>query len=353
MSETRLPWRLLEDGITDPFLHFAIEETLLRRVSEGKSPPTFRLRQVTPCVFVGVFQDPREDADVDYCRRHGIDVVRRPNPGGAVYQDPGSFCYSAFFPRHPAFDVLGIRETRELYQVMGGIVVDWCGTFGVTAQAAPVNDVEIGGRKVYGSAQVEMGPAVVHSGTFLVGTDIQVMEAALRPSKLKFADKGFSTVRDRVLNLSEAVGRPVGIPEAMGRLLEALARRMPVDLVPGRLTEEESREAHELHDAKYARPEWTFPTRKPFSTTLSTKAPSGVVVLDLELDGPRIVDVAIRGDFLIERQERLTDLSASLKGRSLQESLEIVRRSPLPEDLSRALADLLEDGGRRRGGAVP
>ncbi|HWQ08692.1 MAG TPA: hypothetical protein VN436_06290, partial [Holophaga sp.] len=105
--------------------------------------------------------------------------------------------------------------------------------------------------------------------------------------------------------------------------------------------------------AKYARPEWTFPTRKPFSTTLSTKAPSGVVVLDLEMDGARIVDLAIRGDFLIERQERLAALSADLKGRSLRESLEIVRRSPLPEDLSRALVDLLEDGGRRREGALP
>ena len=352
MAEPRLPWRLLEDGITDPFLHFAVEETLLRRVAEGRSQPTFRLRQVTPCVFVGVFQDPREDADVAYCRQHDIDIVRRPNPGGAVYQDSGSFCYSAFFPKHPTFEVLGIQETRELYRIMGGIVVDWCGTFGVQAEAAPVNDVEVGRRKVYGSAQVEMGTAVVHSGTFLVSTDIQVMETALRPSRLKFADKGFSSVRERVLNLSEAIGRPVGIPEAMERLLEVLERQLPVDLVPDRLTEEESQEAHELHDSKYARLEWTFPTRKPFATTLSTKAPSGIVVLDLEMEGSRIVDAAIRGDFLIERQEHLAEVSSSLRGRTLQEALALVRRSALPEDLAKAILGLLEDGDCRREGAA-
>jgi lipoate-protein ligase A len=342
----------LEDGITDPFLHFAVEETLLRRVSEGKSQPTFRLRQVVPSVFVGVFQDPREDADVDYCQRHGIPIVRRPNPGGAVYQDQGSFCYSAFFPKHPTFEWLGIRETRDLYHVMGAVVVAWCQGYGVSAKAAPVNDVEVGGRKVYGSAQVEMGPAIVHSGTFLIRTDIRVMEAALRPSMLKFADKGFSCVRDRVLNLEEALGNHVDIPEAMHRLTKELERRAPITLVPGTLTEEESREAQERYETKYVKPEWTFPTRKPFSTTLSTKALSGVVILDLEMEGSRIEELAIRGDFLIEQQEMLTALAKSIQGRTIPEALEIIAQSGLPMDLSTALAHLLQDGVRRREGAT-
>jgi lipoate---protein ligase len=351
LAELHLPWRLLEDGITDPFLHFAVEETLLRRVSEGKSQPTFRLRQVTPCVFVGVFQDPREDADVDYCRTRGIDIVRRPNPGGAVYQDQGSFCYSAFFPKHPTFELLGIQETQDLYRIMGEIVVAWCKSFGISAKAAPVNDVEIGSRKVYGSAQVEMGTSIVHSGTFLVSTDIHVMEAALRPSRLKFMNKGFSSVRERVLNLSEAMKSPVDIREAMEHLVTECRQRMPIDLMPSPLTDEETREAHALCETKYARLEWTFPTRKPFSTTLSTKALSGVVILDLQMDGPFIEDVAVRGDFLIERQEQLASVSVSLKGKSIQEALEIVRQCSLPADISRALADLLEDGGHGHEGA--
>lgn len=351
MAESALRWRLLEDGITDPFLHFAVEETLLRRVSEGRSEPTFRLRQVVPSVFIGVFQDPREDADVDYCRRNGIPIVRRPNPGGAVYQDQGSFCYSAFFPKHPTFEILGIRETRDLYRVLGEVVVGWCRGFGVTAQAAPVNDVEVGGRKIYGSAQVEMGEAVVHSGTFLVDADIRAMESALRPSMLKFSDKGFSNVRDRVLNLAEAAGHPVPIPEAMGRLLRELDRRLPVVLVPGALTADERREAQGLYDAKYGREEWTFPVRKPFATTLATKAPSGVVLLDLTLEGDRIEGMEVRGDFLVARQDVLAAILDRLKGQRLPEAMEILRGSLLPEDLSNALVRLLAEGGSRHEGA--
>jgi lipoate---protein ligase len=351
LAEATLHWRLLEDGITDPFLHFAVEETLLRRVSEGKSQPTFRLRQVVPSVFVGVFQDPREDADVDYCREHGIPIVRRPNPGGAVYQDGGSFCYSAFFPKHPTFALLGIQETHDLYRVMGEVVVAWCEGFGVTARAAPVNDVEVGGRKLYGSAQIEMGEAVVHSGTFLIDTDIDAMEAALRPSLLKFADKGFVSVRDRVLNLAAAAGHPISIPDAMHRLVKETETRLPVVLAPGELTIEERQEAQELFETKYAREEWSFPKRKPLVTTLATKAPSGVVMLDLELEGDRIEGMDVRGDFLLERQDLLASLLAGVKGQALPAAMAMIRQGGLPADLSIALLHLLEEGGKRQEGA--
>ena len=350
MAESTLVWRLLEDRITDPFLHFAVEETLLRRVSEKRSQPTFRLRQVVSSVFVGVFQDPREDADIDYCRQHGIHLVRRPNPGGAVYQDEGSFCYSAFFPKHPTFEVLRIQETRDLYRIMGEVVVAWARGFGISAQAAPVNDVEVGGRKIYGSAQIELGDAIVHSGTFLIDTDIEAMGSALRPSRLKFADKGFANVRDRVLNLVEAAGHPIAISEAMNRLVAELRHQLPVGLVPGELTIEERQEAQELFDTKYAREEWTFPKRKPFATTLATKALSGVVMLELVLEGDRIEGIGVRGDFLLERQDVLAAVLERVKGQTLPQAKAIIVRSALPLDLCNALRHLLEEGWQRHEG---
>jgi len=344
LADGTLHWRLLEDGITDPFLHFALEETLLRRVSEGRSQPTFRLRQVIPSVFMGVFQDPREDADVGYCKRQGINIVRRPNPGGAVYQDEGSFCFSAFCLKHPPFEALEIHETRNLYHVMGEVVVAWSRSFAVIAKVAPVNDVEVGGRKIYGSAQIEMGGAVVHSGPFLIHTDIHGMEAALRPSLLKFAGKGFANVWDRVLYHAEAAAQPITIPEFLHRL--------PATLTAGALTPEECQEAQALCATKYAREEWTFPTRQPFSTTLATKARSGVVLLDLQLEGDRIEGLEVRGDFLLGRQDVLASILESVQGRPVAEALALIRQSALPPDLTAALVHLLEEGCLRYQGAL-
>ncbi len=341
MLENPLAWRLLRDGIQDPFLHFAIEETLLRRVAENRSEPTLRLRRVVPSVFIGVYQDPREDVAVEECSRRGIPIVRRPNPGGAVYQDQGSFCYSAFFPKQPSFRAFGIQSTRDLYGLLGEVVVAFCHGFGVAAQAAPVNDVEVGGRKVYGSAQVELGDGVVHSGTFLIHTDIDVMEAVLRPSRLKFAGKGFTDVRSRVLNLSEASGRPVSIQEAMDAFVQAFQARLPVRLHSADLTQDELDDAQELHRIKYGTAEWNFPNRSRRSVTVATKALSGVVAMDLDWDGARIDEMDIRGDFLVECQGSLSAFVQGARGCTVREAQALLRESAIPSDLAEALSRLM------------
>jgi lipoate-protein ligase A len=351
MAKQPLHWRLLEDGIEDPILHFAMEETLLRRVAEERSEPTLRLRHTLPSVWIGVYQDPGEDVNLDYCREKGLSLVRRPNPGGTVYQDSGTFCYSAFFPNAPTLGTFGVRETRDLYGILGAWVTDFCATFGVTAEASPVNDVVVGRRKVYGSAQIELGSAIAHSGTFLIHADLDAMEAALQPSRLKFADKGFTRVRDRVMNLADAAGRPISIEEAMDRLVQAFETSLPVLLEPGGLTSEEREEAEALLRSKYATREWTFPSRKPFVTSLATKAPSGVVMLDLGLEGDRIESIDVRGDFLLERQEDLAAFLGDVRCQNEMNAHAILRKSPLPSDLKDALAQLIHEGFDR--GSIP
>lgn len=285
--------------------------------------------------------------DLAYCRQRGLPVVRRPNPGGAVYQDRGTFCTSAIFPRQPTFEALGIRETQELYRLQGRMVEDLCARLEVKAQAAPVNDVLVDRRKVYGSAQIELGDAVAHSGTFLVQADLEAMAAALRPSRLKYAHQGFSSVRERVANLAEAAGRPLSVREVMDRFVEAFQERTPVTLAPGGLTEEERLEAVALCAGKYARDTWTFPDRRPFTTSLAARAASGVVLLDLALDGDRIVTLDIRGDFLLGRQDRLAGFVQDAAGLRIPEAVERLRGSALPPDLADTIAHLLCEGAQR------
>lgn len=347
MADNILHWRLLEDRIADPFLHFAVEETLLRRVAEGRSEPTLRLRHTVPSVWLGVYQDPSAEVDLAACRTKGLPVVRRPNPGGAVYQDAGTFCYSAMFRKHPTFEALGIHQTHELYRIFGDLVVGLCATFGVTAETSPGNDVLVGGRKVYGSAQIELGDAVAHSGTFLVQADLEVMASVLRPASLKFSDKDCTRLRDRVVNLAEVVGRPLSAQEVMAQLPREWAARLPVVLHPGTLTDSERREAESLWREKYAMESWTFPRRRPFSTSLATKASSGLVQLDLVLEGDRISSIEVGGDFLLARQETLASFLRSAKDRTIPEALEQLSQSSLPTDLRQALAHLLMEGAQR------
>jgi lipoate---protein ligase len=339
----RPQFRLLADGITDPFRHFAAEEALLRGVDEGTSPQTLRLRRVSPSVWIGVYQVPEEDVDLEYCRNKNIPVVRRPNPGGAVYQDEGSFCFSLFFRQEELFERLGIVEAPQLYPIVADAVIATCAEYGVEAAHSPTNDCTVRGRKIYGSAQVEWGTAFVHSGTFLVSTDCEVMARALRPSQLKFADKGFTNVRDRVVTLCEAAGEEIAVDEVMQRMSVQLAGRLSIELTPSGLSAEEHAQIDELHDTKYSRPEWTFPLRETHTAVLSTKARSGVLTLVADLDGAVLRHVDVRGDFLIPRQGDLATLTGSLRGQTLEAARDVVARSPLPEDMKSALGQLIVD----------
>lgn len=343
MTRSRPVFRLLLDGIADPFMHFAVEEALLRALDDGTGSETLRLRRVVPSVWIGVYQVPEEDVDLKYCRIHDLPIVRRHNPGGAVYQDEGSFCFSLFFKHAEFFERTNVSQAAELYPMVAKAVIDTCAEYGAQAAHSPTNDVTIGGRKVYGSAQVEWGRAFVHSGTFLVSTDCEVMAKVLRPSRLKFADKGFDNVRDRVITLSEATGLTIQVDEVMWKLAGHLANHLEIELVPGSLSEDEHARADELYRSKYSRPEWTSGSRPVHNTTLSAKAPSGVITLVVDLDGLILRSVAVRGDFLLPRQADLQELTESMTGTTLEEARNLVKNSPLPGDLIETLTKLLAE----------
>ncbi|NMC68564.1 MAG: lipoate--protein ligase family protein [Myxococcales bacterium] len=351
MTDDRIRWRLLEDGIRDPFRHFAIEEALLRAVDEGRSPDTLRLRRADRSVWIGVYQVPEEDVDLAWCAERGVPVVRRHNPGGAVYQDEGGFCFSAVFRREATFRRLGIGSPDELYARVGAAIVAACAEFGLRAEVSPVNDVTVGGRKIYGSAQVDWYASFVHSGSFLVSTDVGAMARALRPSALKFADKGFSDVRGRVITLQEAAGRPVPVATAMEVVTRHLATAFRVELQPGPLLPHEVAAAEELLEAKYGRREWTFRPRAERTTVVATKARSGVVALEAAFDGSVLRDVGVTGDFLVPDPRELDRWIAGARGRTTEEAAGLAQGSRLPADVREALARLLRmaeesDGGQ-------
>lgn len=343
---------MLEDDTRDPFRHFAVEEALLRGIDENITPPTLRLRRVEPSVWIGVYQYPGEDVDVAYCSQKGIKIVRRPNPGGAVYQDDGSFCYSLFFPKKLVFEQFCVTEAEELYALTGKAVIETCLDFGVKAELSPINDITIGGRKVYGAAQVELYSAFVHSGSFLINANLDEMERCLKPSKLKFIDKGIHSVRERVINLCEAAGKDIEIRDVMEGFVRHFGDVFNVDFYPGILSSEEILSINYLHDEKYVKPGWTFRTWNVCDSVFTIKSRSGIVTVGVSMDGDRITNIDVKGDFLISNQEELMRVIECLKGNRIGEVTAVVESARLPEDLKKSLIGLfinLKAGGNSDG----
>ncbi len=330
-------WRLLYDGIHEAQHHFALEEALARLVDERRSPPTLRMRQVRPAVFVGVFQNTWAEVDVAYCRAHNIQIVRRANGGGTVYHEMGSFCFSAFFRREQFSE-----RDDELYRLFAAPAVRTCADYGVAARFQGRNDVLVGGRKIYGSAQLSWYSAFVQSGTFLVNIDLDVMERALTPPALKFADKSARSIRERVTTLSRETGRELDVREVMRRFAGHAADALGIHLVPGGLTPEEQALAAELLAVKYSRDEWNFGSRPDYQVTVADRTNVGVLALSANMEGSTIQSARLSGDLLLSQPGELADLERSLSGCSLQEAQAAVEAAPLSIGIRSSLARLLE-----------
>ncbi len=330
-------WRLLQDGIHEARHHFAVEEALARLVDEGRSPPTLRLRQVHPAVFVGVYQDTWSEVDVDYCQAHGIQIVRRQNGGGAVYHEMGSFCFSAFFRR----DVF-LQSEEELYRLFATPAIHTCADYGVTARFQGRNDLLVGERKIYGSAQFAWYGAFVQSGTFLVNMDFDVMERALTPPSLKFAGKPARSIQERVTSLSRELGHDLETGEVMHRFASHAAQVLGIRLVPGDLTPEEQALADELLAVKYSTDEWNFGSRPAYQVMVADRAAEGVVSLSADLEGEMIRQARIHGDLLLSERGVLDNLERSLSGSTLQDARAVVRAAPLTAGIRESLLRLLD-----------
>ncbi len=308
-------WRLLCDEIHEARHHFAVEEALARLIDQGRTPPTLRMRQVLPAVFVGVYQDTWSEVDVDYCKAHGIQIVRRANGGGAVYHEMGSFCYSAFF-RRDWFE----QSDAELYRLFATPAIQTCADYGVEACFKGRNDLLVSERKIYGSAQLTWYSAFVQSGTFLVNIDFDKMERALTPPALKFAGKSARSINERVTSLSRELGREVDTREVMRRFASHVGEVLGVHLVPGDLTPEEQALAAELLAAKYSTDEWNFGSQAEYHVTVAERIEEGVVSLSADLEGEIIRRVRISGDLLLSDRQRLEELERALASCTLQEA---------------------------------
>ena len=170
--------------------YLAMEEYVARLV-EGE---LFFVWRVNPTVIIGRNQDLEAEVNLDYCREHGVEVVRRKSGGGCVYSDKGNIMISYISRRG---DVSEVFE-RYLDALTGCIR-----SFGLDAYKSGRNDVMVGDRKVSGNAFHMLPDRSIVHGTLLYSTDFDALETAIRPPVEKLERHGVASVRQRVTNLSD------------------------------------------------------------------------------------------------------------------------------------------------------
>jgi lipoate-protein ligase A len=248
------PWRLLQSGYHNCYYNMALDEALLEAVSSGASLPALRFfGWKPPAVSLGYFQGLEEEVDLEACRRHGVDVVRRISGGGAVFHH-AEITYSLIMPlSHPRAD----SSVSESYRVLCAGITAGLGRLGVGAVFAPINDILAGGRKISGNAQTRRKGCLLQHGTVLLDLDPELMFSLLKVPQEKLKGKLIEDIRQRVTSLRSLLGRPVSYEEGSAALAEGFREALSLDYAGNAApSPEEEARAIFLGEAKFASPQW-------------------------------------------------------------------------------------------------
>ncbi|WP_226021988.1 lipoate--protein ligase family protein [Halomicrobium salinisoli] len=294
-----LDWRVIGEEARPGAETMALDEVAAATAGEG-GPATVRVYQWSPSTLsLGYSQDP-ETVDWDYCEREGIDVVRRPTGGGAIYHDEfGDVSYSIVVP---ADAVPG--DLMDSYELLCQPVLEAFAAMGVDADFAseerpavyepacylrplhPAHDV-VGpdGRKISGNAQYRQRDAVVQHGSLTVRRNADrhtaVFDADLDPDAFRdrvtsieaHADGSREAVVETLTDtLADWAGvqpncvrlasvddqrESTGVQPNCVRLGSADERSESAGADPGSWTDDELDRAADLVDAKYGTDAWT------------------------------------------------------------------------------------------------
>jgi len=254
-------WRLLVTEPCDGATNMAIDEALWRGRHAGASPPTVRFfGWDPPTVSVGYGQPLDRHVDVAACRRLGVGLVRRPTGGSAIYHDGPerelTYCVTA-----TADDLAVGGDLLETYRWIARALVRGLNALGAGAEMVPTGrglgpdpafcfartgafEIEVGGRKLVGSAQRRLGTSFLQHGAVLLGVD------AARVREL------FPTTRDPLATLTTleaALGRRPTFDEVARALTDAFETEHGLTLMPGGLTADETRRVQTLVGERYGR----------------------------------------------------------------------------------------------------
>jgi len=250
-------WRLLEiEYPSRAGLNLAIDEALLRQTAENKGPPVVRFWRNRNAVVIGYSQCVEAEVNLELCRVRGIDMVRRITGGGAVYHDLGNLNYSIVIgSNHPLVRRLDIQES---YSVFLSGVIKCLRKFGINPVIDPPNSLLVQDRKISGNSQVRKKGTILHHGTILVNSDLNLLAEVLRPQKKISRQIGVPSKRRPVTNLSDEVSRRVSMRDVKESLRRSFEEAFSVKLVRSTLTPEEKEISQILYDEKYSRKEWNF-----------------------------------------------------------------------------------------------
>lgn len=225
----RAVFRVVDTGLNRPEVNLAMDRNWLLGHAEGERGNLLRFHRSTPSAWLGLHQWPERELRLGYCRRKGIDVLRRLTGGGTLFIDEHQLGFSLILKwteRLAAEGEAGVQRRA------GEALAAALQSLGVPAEFQAPNDVTVHGRKLAGVFSSRYRGSVLVQGVLLFTLDATRLLNSLRlPSEPATDALGPHPARERLAALDAVCGRspaPARLRKALSDALAAAFNLRPV-----------------------------------------------------------------------------------------------------------------------------
>ena len=283
----------------NPYYNLATERYLFDSKKNGDI--IIYLWQNKDTVVVGRYQNTYEEIDLKYARQGNIAVARRDTGGGAVYHDLGNLNYTFI-----------VDENSGQLASCNNLLKSVFKYFGLRCVFQGRNDILINGFKISGTAQHIESGKLLHHGTLLISSNLEILENVLTRNNKIINSKAKCSNRRRVANLSEFIKIDVDdVFETYTTLLRSEDGREIEYLDEERISI--------VKDNKYSTNDWIYGFQPKFSYKSSMRLKSGTITALAVISNGVIEKVQFEGDFFTVGN--LFDFENALCGMKINEKM--------------------------------
>ncbi|MFA4864430.1 MAG: biotin/lipoate A/B protein ligase family protein [Bacteroidales bacterium] len=237
--------RCLQRPETDPYYNLAAEEYLLKTATAD----TFMIWRNEPSVIIGKHQNTSREINHPFIESINLPVIRRITGGGTVYHDLGNINFS--------FIYIDRKGNLVDFRFFTKPVILFLQELGLDASFEGKNNITVNRLKVSGNSAHIFRNKVLHHGTLLFNTDLEVLEQAIAGHEECYKDKSVRSVRAEVTNIYHLLENKPSIEEFIG-----LFQTFIFNYFPGAFRDELNNKENEsilrLAEEKYKKHEWNF-----------------------------------------------------------------------------------------------
>ncbi|MTK10589.1 MAG: lipoate--protein ligase [Clostridiaceae bacterium] len=270
----------------NPYFNLALEEYIFKTV--GMQEDFIILWQNENTIVIGRHQNTIEEINANFAQENNIKVVRRITGGGAVYHDLGNLNFS-FITGYDKNNMIDYKK----YTIP---VINALKKLGVDAELSGRNDLTIDGKKFSGNAQSMHKGRILHHGTLLFDSNLDIIGKGLNVQLDKIQSKGIKSVRSRVTNIKDYLREGTDVNGFKELLLKNLFENNILEEY--HLSENDLVSITKLKESKYDTWEWNYGKSPKFNFKNSKRFANGKLEVLLNVNSGLINECKIYGDFL-------------------------------------------------------